>query len=123
MYETITKDRFFALINAFKFRESQAMDLQERASEFKFRWYNLNLINKCFKFHNRHKPDRTGTGNQAAAPKSEQYDQLQHRILTDKAQDNEPSGDHLAKFLYFQPDFKYASRDIRNFVFGEGMFN
>ena len=68
LLETITEDRFIELVNAYKFRESQIMELQERANEFKFKWYDLNLINKCLKFHDHHKPDQVGTGNQAAVP-------------------------------------------------------
>ena len=38
LLETVTEDRFIELVNEYKFRESQIMDLQERANEFKFNW-------------------------------------------------------------------------------------
>ena len=86
------------------------MELQERANEFKFKWYDLNLINKCLKFNDYHKPDQIGTGNQAAAPESEFY--MQHQILTEgddsEQPSDQPSGNSLARFLYFQPDYRYA---------------
>ena len=121
----MTEDRFIELVNAFKFRESQMMELQEKALEFEFKWYDLNLINKCLRFHDHHKPDKIGSGNQATAPESEFY--MQHQILIE-GEDSElptdrPSGSTLARFLYYQPDFRYAPGDIRNYTFGEGMFD
>ena len=52
---------------------------------------------------------------------------MQHQILIE-GEDNEhptdrPSGSTLARFLYYQPDFRYAPGDIRNHTFGEGMFD
>ena len=67
--------------------------------------------------------DATGTGNQSTAPESEQYNQVKHSILTENAQDNVPRGENIAHFLQYHPDYKYGPRDIRNFVFGEGMFD
>ena len=63
LFETITEERFVQMVNAFKFCESQIMNLQENANEFQFKWHNLNTIQKCLKFHNHHRPDATGTGN------------------------------------------------------------
>ena len=123
LYETITEDRFVAMLNAYKFRESQLMNIVETANDFQYRWHDLNNIQKCLKFHNHRQPDTTGTGNQSAAPESEQYNKLEHTILTDNPQDNIPSGEHVAHFLKYQPDSRYGPRDIRNFRFGEGMFD
>ena len=101
------------------------MDLQEKATDFKFNWYDLNLITKCLKFQDYKNPDRIGTGNQAAAPESEHY--MQDQVLVEEEEgeipQDRPSGSQLARFLYYQPDFRYAPGDIRNNTFGEGMFD
>ena len=75
------------------------------------------------KFHNHHQPDATGTGNQSAAPESEQYNQLEHTILTDNPQENNPKGEQVAHFLKYHRDYRHATRDIKNFRFGEKMFD
>ena len=69
------------------------------------------------KFHDHHRPDPTGKGNQAAAPESEMYNQLEISILTSDPRENIPSAEHVAHFLKYHPDLKYAPPDIRNFRF------
>ena len=129
LMEEVTEDRFIDLVNAYKYRESQLMDLQEKATDFKFKWYDLNLITKCLKFHDHKNPDRIGTGNQAAAPESEHY--MQDVLLEEEEGEipqNRPSGSQLARFLYYQPDFRYAPSNVRALAYGnstngEGMFD
>ena len=122
--DELTEDRFFDLVEAYKYRESQLMNLQEKATEFKFNWYDLNLITKCLKFHDYKNPDKIGTGNQAAAPESEHY--MQDVLLEEEEGEipqSRPTGSQLARFLYYQPEFSYAPRHSQNHTFGEGMFN
>ena len=125
LMEEVTEDRFIELVNAYKYRESQLMDLQEKATDFKFKWYDLNLITKCLKFHDHKYPDRIGTGNQAAVPESEHY--MQDQVLLEEEEGEipqaRPTGSQLARLLYYQPEFSYAPGHSQNHTFGEGMFN
>ena len=128
LLDVLTEERFADLVEAYKYRESQLMYLQEKATDFKFKWYDLNFITKCLKFHDYKNPDRIGTGNQAAAPESEHYMQyMQRQILLEEEEgeipQSRPTGSQLARFLYYQPEFSYAPDCSQNHTFGEGMFN
>ena len=120
----MTEERFVELVEAYKYRYSQLMHIQEKATDFKFKWYDLNFITKCLKFHDYKNPDRIGTGNQSAAPESEHYMQ---DVFVDEEEgeipQSRPTGSQLARFLYYQPEFSYAPGCSQNHEFGEGMFN
>ena len=92
------------LSNAFIHRENQIKAVTKDAANFHFRWHNLNAIHQCIQFHNHHRPDPSGYGNQSAAPQSERYEILEPSILRDKPVDNISSTAHLAHFIKLYPE-------------------
>ena len=90
------------------------MKVAEISRDFTFKWHDLNIINECIYFHNHHKPDPPGYGNQAAKTESERYNVLEHTVLTDRPQDKIPSSSHDAHFLKFHTNLKFLPGDLRN---------